>query len=166
MFKVPFFERGDSQISYSADATQPISVCYTLAIIIIGNNRSLSIVHTIFPHHRCVVSDTAEYNAVATNHHGSATSKATVTVKSESSSSSLSLSVFLSVCLFLLYNRMCVIFYCFSDLSCINNSNVYFSLGPGGGAVENSQLSDQCERREGGREVKGTVHHTSFSSYL
>ncbi|XP_046899432.1 myomesin-2 isoform X3 [Hypomesus transpacificus] len=45
---------------------------------------------------RCVVSDTAEYNAVATNHHGSATSKATVTVKR-----------------------------------------------PGGGAVENSQLSDQ-----------------------
>ncbi|XP_067115114.1 myomesin-2 [Osmerus mordax] len=45
---------------------------------------------------RCVVSDTAEYNAVATNHHGSATSKATVTVKR-----------------------------------------------PGGGAVENSQLSGQ-----------------------
>ncbi|KAM8879454.1 myomesin-2 isoform 5-T5 [Spinachia spinachia] len=30
---------------------------------------------------RCVVSDTAEYSAVATNPHGSATSKATVTVK-------------------------------------------------------------------------------------
>uniref|UniRef100_UPI003AADEF31 M-protein, striated muscle n=1 Tax=Centroberyx gerrardi TaxID=166262 RepID=UPI003AADEF31 len=30
---------------------------------------------------RCVVSDTAEYSAVATNHHGTATSKATVTVK-------------------------------------------------------------------------------------
>uniref|UniRef100_A0A8C4HZS2 Myomesin 2a n=1 Tax=Dicentrarchus labrax TaxID=13489 RepID=A0A8C4HZS2_DICLA len=33
---------------------------------------------------RCVVSDTAEYSAVATNQHGTATSKATVTVKSES----------------------------------------------------------------------------------
>lgn len=35
---------------------------------------------------RCVVSDTAEYSAVATNQHGTATSKATVTVKSKSSS--------------------------------------------------------------------------------
>ncbi|KAI3353519.1 hypothetical protein L3Q82_020041, partial [Scortum barcoo] len=33
---------------------------------------------------RCVVSDTAEYSAVATNQHGTATSKATVTVKSKS----------------------------------------------------------------------------------
>uniref|UniRef100_A0A8C9ZC25 Myomesin 2a n=1 Tax=Sander lucioperca TaxID=283035 RepID=A0A8C9ZC25_SANLU len=32
---------------------------------------------------RCAVSDTAEYSAVATNAHGTATSKATVTVKSE-----------------------------------------------------------------------------------
>uniref|UniRef100_A0A8C7DQ62 Myomesin 2a n=1 Tax=Oncorhynchus kisutch TaxID=8019 RepID=A0A8C7DQ62_ONCKI len=32
---------------------------------------------------RCVVSDTAEYSAVATNSHGSTTSKASVTVKSE-----------------------------------------------------------------------------------
>uniref|UniRef100_A0A3B3Y878 Myomesin 2a n=1 Tax=Poecilia mexicana TaxID=48701 RepID=A0A3B3Y878_9TELE len=32
---------------------------------------------------RCVVSDTAEYSAVATNQHGTATSKAMVTVKSE-----------------------------------------------------------------------------------
>lgn len=32
---------------------------------------------------RCVVSDTAEYSAVATNQHGTATSKAAVTVKSK-----------------------------------------------------------------------------------
>lgn len=32
------------------------------------------------------MSDTAEYSAVATNQHGTATSKATVTVKSKSSS--------------------------------------------------------------------------------
>lgn len=32
---------------------------------------------------RCVVSDTAEYSAVATNQHGTATSKAKVTVKSK-----------------------------------------------------------------------------------
>uniref|UniRef100_A0A8C7Q874 Myomesin 2a n=1 Tax=Oncorhynchus mykiss TaxID=8022 RepID=A0A8C7Q874_ONCMY len=38
---------------------------------------------------RCVVSDTAEYSAVATNSHGSTTSKASVTVKSESLSRSL-----------------------------------------------------------------------------
>lgn len=31
------------------------------------------------------MSDTAEYSAVATNQHGTATSKATVTVKSKSS---------------------------------------------------------------------------------
>lgn len=37
---------------------------------------------------RCVVSDTAEYSAVATNQYGTATSRATVTVKSKSSSSS------------------------------------------------------------------------------
>uniref|UniRef100_A0A8C2WK87 Myomesin 2a n=1 Tax=Cyclopterus lumpus TaxID=8103 RepID=A0A8C2WK87_CYCLU len=37
---------------------------------------------------RCVVSDTAEYSAVATNQHGTATSKATVTVKSKSLSHS------------------------------------------------------------------------------
>uniref|UniRef100_A0A667ZN57 Myomesin 2a n=1 Tax=Myripristis murdjan TaxID=586833 RepID=A0A667ZN57_9TELE len=33
---------------------------------------------------RCIVSDTAEYSAVATNQHGTATSKAKVTVRSES----------------------------------------------------------------------------------
>ncbi|CAF90565.1 unnamed protein product, partial [Tetraodon nigroviridis] len=38
---------------------------------------------------RCVVSDTAEYSAVATNSHGTATSAATVIVKSKNSSSLL-----------------------------------------------------------------------------
>uniref|UniRef100_A0A672ZUS1 Myomesin-2-like n=1 Tax=Sphaeramia orbicularis TaxID=375764 RepID=A0A672ZUS1_9TELE len=40
---------------------------------------------------RCVVSDTAEYSAVATNQHGTATSKATITVKSQCLASLFSL---------------------------------------------------------------------------
>ena len=40
------------------------------------------------------MSDTAEYSAVATNPHGTATSKATVTVKSKSGSGSVSLGYF------------------------------------------------------------------------
>lgn len=48
---------------------------------------------------RCVVSDTAEYSAVATNSHGTATSTATVIVKSKKLVISSSFPIRLSVCL-------------------------------------------------------------------
>uniref|UniRef100_A0A8C7Q7P5 Myomesin 2a n=1 Tax=Oncorhynchus mykiss TaxID=8022 RepID=A0A8C7Q7P5_ONCMY len=64
---------------------------------------------------RCVVSDTAEYSAVATNSHGSTTSKASVTVKSES----LSRFHFLIYCSFFHLKKKCV-----------------FLLGPAGGACQ------------------------------
>lgn len=49
---------------------------------------------------RCVVSDTAEYSAVATNSHGTATSTATVIVKSKKLFISSSFPFSLSVCPF------------------------------------------------------------------
>ncbi len=55
------------------------------------------------------MSDTAEYSAVATNQHGTATSKATVTVKSKSFSHSVSLhfqTLFYTVSMFFFVNMI------------------------------------------------------------
>uniref|UniRef100_A0A674F569 Myomesin 2a n=1 Tax=Salmo trutta TaxID=8032 RepID=A0A674F569_SALTR len=82
---------------------------------------------------RCVVSDTAEYSAVATNSHGSTTSKASVTVKSEFLSRALSFSLSCVVLVFSSVPHLTVIHHSKLEITMLDRFGV--SFGTEGGSI-------------------------------